>query len=466
MTKVTGRFSLLLLTVFGCWQQASGFQQDVRSNEAADQIRQLLEAYTGLEQFSGAALVAEQGKVVFKGGFGSSQRELAVPASHEHRFIIGSMTKAFTAVLAMQAVEAGKLELDAPVQKYWPEFADPTEGKITIRHLLEHQSGLGHWNAVDGFLTTQAVQKYDREQLANLFATTGSRFPPGAQFGYSSPGYYILGIVLSRIWDKDYGELLAEKIFRPLGMNSTSLQDHARVVSGRAASYRYNFVEARYDNAEFRDPSTLFSTGGILSTVEDLLKWDQALYGNRLLSAQSRQIVFNPSNSRQAYGWENRFPGREDERIVWHGGLVTGYRSQITRCLDSGRTVILLGNLRDINTREISAGILNILDGNSPEPPRRSLMKAVLEKVALGGATEALKHFDAINNANDENYHLGPTELLRAAIELASDGEHSSAAAIYEHWIKTYPDSPYQAMATERLAECKRALEQNSGDDG
>ncbi len=453
------RLACLLMVSLGCCLQTCGQQQRVSSNDHKNQIQKLLESYTKLEQFSGAVLVAEKGKVVFKGGFGSANRELGVPVSADHRFIIGSMTKAFTAVLVLQAVEAKKLELDQPAKKYWPDFADPTDGKITIRHLLEHRSGLRHWNAIEGFLTKQAANTHDREQLANRFAQTGVRFDPGSQFGYSSPGYYILGIVLSKIWDKDYGDLLAEKIIKPLGMDSTSALSDASIIPGRVASYRYNFVKARYDNAEFRDPTTLFSTGGILSTVDDLLKWDQALYGNKLLSDRSRKIVFNQSNGRQAYGWHNQFPGRDGQSVVWHGGLVTGYRSQITRCLDSKRTVILLGNLRDINTQRISMGIVDILDGDVPAAPRRSLMKAVLKKVANNSVQAALEHFDSIRKSNDGSFDINPTELLRAAIELRSDKEYASAAALYEHWLKTYPNSPYQRMAKQHLADCKRLLE-------
>ncbi len=447
--------ALLLSFLFG---QPLCAQEVITEGTRASKIRELLDSYSKLEQFSGAILVAERGKVIYRGGHGSANRELNVLATPENRFIIGSATKAFTSVLVMQAVEAGKLDLDKPVQDYWPEFKDPSGGKITIRHLLAHRSGLKHWNGIEGFLTGRSRLEYEAEELANKFASTGLEFSPGEQFGYSSPGYYVLGIVLTKIWNKEFAELLNENIFKPLKMDSSVLHDYTTICPGRAAAYRYNFVRARYDNAEFRDPSTMFSTGGILTTVDDLLKWDQALIGEQLYSANSRNIIFDPSNSRQAFGWHHGLPSRVGQNIVWHGGLVTGYRSQITRCLDSHRTVILLGNLRDIDTHEITSGILDILDGEDPVPPRSSLMKAVLEVVAEKSAAMAVERFDAIRKSNASIFNTAPTELLRAAMELKSDKEIANAAVLYEHWLKTYPSSPYREMAERDLAECKRLL--------
>jgi CubicO group peptidase (beta-lactamase class C family) len=450
-------YLLMFLSTFG---QILCAQEETSESKRTSQIRELLNSYSDLEQFSGAVLVAEKGKVVYRGGHGSVNRELDVPTTAENRFIIGSMTKAFTAVLVMQAVEAGKLELDKSVRDYWPEFNDPSDGKITIRQLLTHQSGLKHWNGIEGFLGSQDRLEYAAEELANKFASIEMAFSPGDRFGYSSPGYYILGIVLTKVWNKEFSELLNEGIFEPLEMNSSSLHDYATTKPGRAAAYRYNFVKARYDNAEFRDPSTMFSTGGILTTVDDLLKWDQALLGEMLFSVKSKEIIFDPSNSRQAFGWHHGLPGRDSENIVWHGGLVTGYRSQITRSLDSHRTVILLGNLRDINTNEITSGILAILDGDKPVPPRQSLMKAVLEVVAEHNAATAVERFDAIRKSKDNDFNTDPTELLRAAMELKSDEELASAAVLYEHWLKSYPTSPYRDMAVRDHAECNRLLKQ------
>ncbi len=417
----------------------------------------LVTAYADLEQFSGAVLVAERGRVVYRAGFGFADRELSVPISPNHRFVTGSMSKAFTAVLVLQQVERGVLALDSPTVRYWPEFSDSSRGQMTIRHLLTHRSGLPHWGAIDGFLLQEARLTHDHEALVALFTSTGLRFTPGEDEAYSSIGYYVLGIVLEKVTNKTYGELLQEMIFDPLGMTSSALDDQATILPSRVASYRYNFVSARYDNAEYRDPSTTYSTGGIISTVDDLLKWDVALYGNVLIEDSLRSLLFDPTEGTRAFGW-NKGLRAADDGIVWHVGLVTGYRSQITRDPTSNQTVILLSNLRDTDTFEITSRILEVLNGSEPALPKRSLMKEILAVAAGEGVTSAIARFDDIVRDETQHYRTESTQLLLAAIELRSDDRCDRAAPLYEHWLRTYESSRFTQRAIRDAADCRLLL--------
>lgn len=425
---------------------------DVRSK----QIAALLQAYADLEQLSGAVLVAERGTFLFRGGFGFSDKELAVKAAPEHRFLIGSMTKAFTAVLVLQEVAAGHLDLDAPAIKYWPEFPDPSSGAITVRHLLTHRSGLKHWGAVKDFLDAGARLHHDPADIVALYAAKGLTFKPGADESYSSIGYMVLGVLLEKVTRKSFGALLQERIFGPLGMTSSSLDDHNTITAGRAVSYRYNFLKARYDNAEYRDPSTTFSTGGILSTVDDLLRWDQALNTNKLLPDSLRALIFDRSKGEAEYGWRitNLTP---EVRAFWHVGLESGFRSEIFRVPARQQTIIILGNLRDLDTDAVIQHVLTILDGKPPEMPKRSLMKAILEAAANGGGNEAVAKFRAIMR-EPHDYDTRETQALIAAIELRSDGACDRAAPIYEVWMEAYPKSRYQAMALLGAGDCRLQL--------
>ena len=419
-------------------------------------IASLLRAYADLDQLSGAVLVAERGKILFRGAFGFSNQELGVKAAPEHRFLIGSMTKAFTAVLALQEVAAGHIELDAPAIRYWPDFPDPSGGAITVRHLLTHRSGLKHWGAVKDFLNAGARLQHDPADIVTLYAAQGLAFKPGTDESYSSIGYMVLGILLEKVTGKSYGALLQERIFSPLGMTSSSLDDHSTITKGRAMSYRYNFLKARYDNAEYRDATTTYSTGGILSTVDDLLRWDQALETAKLLPDSLRALIFDRSQGEAEYGWriQNLASGI---RAFWHVGLESGFRSEIVRVPARGQTVIVLGNFRDLDTDGISQRILKILDGNAPEMPKRSLMKAILEAAAAGGGSAAVEKFRAILR-EPRGYDMTETQALIAAIELRSDKACDRAAPVYEAWLDVYSKSRYQTTALVGAADCRLLL--------
>jgi len=430
--------------------------QKRNSDPRRERIGGLLRAYANLDQLSGAVLVAERGKILFRGAFGFSDRQLRVGAAPEHRFIIGSLTKAFTAVLTLQEVANGHLQLDAPAVRYWPEFPDPSGGAITVRQLLTHRSGLKHWGAVKDFLDVGARLRHDPAEIVALYAAQGLSFSPGAKEEYSSIGYMVLGILLEKVTKKSYGSLLQERIFQPLGMRSSSLDDHVTIVPGRARAYRYNFLKAGYENAEYRDPSTTYSTGGILSTVDDMLRWDQALNTTTLLPDSLRALIFDRDKGDADYGWhiQNVAPG---VRAFWHVGLESGFRSQIVRVPARGQTVIILGNLRDLDTDGISQRILTLLNGGEPEMPKRSLLKAILEAAAASGGDSAVTKFRAILR-EPRGYDTRETQALVAAIELRSDGACDRAAPIYEAWLQTYPASRYQATALVGAADCRLTL--------
>jgi CubicO group peptidase (beta-lactamase class C family) len=240
--------------------------------------------------FSGVALVARGDSVIFEKSY---SQPTSKPVTLSTKFNIASMTKAFTATLVLQQAARGRINLDSPAIRYWPEFPDPSKGGITIRHLLTHRSGLKHWGAVSGFLEGPARLTQRPSDVVALYAAKGLSFPPGAQEDYSSLGYVALGIILEKITGESYASLLEREILKPLGMTSTSLDDGASILPGRTRPYRYNFLKARYDNAEYRDPSTSFSAGGIVATADDLLRWSEALSTNRLLSDSLRALIFD-----------------------------------------------------------------------------------------------------------------------------------------------------------------------------
>lgn len=419
----------------------------------------IIESFVEDEQFAGVALIADKRGVIFQEARGLSDRELGTIAETDHVFVIGSMTKAFTAALVLQLSEEGAIDLNAPAIRYWSEFPDPSGGKITVDHLLTHRSGLRHWGGVDDFLSRQAAAPWEPEDIVSLYAQQDLQFEPGAENAYSSIGYLILGVILEEVTNQSYGDLLRERIFKPLGMGATRLDNGADIIKGRVRGYRYNFLEARYDNAEYRHPSTTWSTGGILTTAEDLAKWAKALHGSHpeIITTAMRDLMFDESKGRQAYGWDIRVLDN-GEKIAGHGGLVTGYRSQIELYLDRGETYIALSNLRDAQTISLLNNLAAAMASEGVNLAKPSLMKELLRVSAAQGAEASIMRYNAIMANDASPFDKGETQALLAAIELRSDGACDRAAPIYQAWLGYHPESRFRAIALGHAADCALRL--------
>ncbi|MEM1319406.1 MAG: serine hydrolase [Bacteroidota bacterium] len=321
-------------------------------------------------------------------------------------------------------------------------------------HLLSHSSGLHHWGGIDGFLLNKARLYYEKDTIMNMFATLEERNEPGEQFRYSSIGYYLLGIILENVSGQSYAALLQERIFDPLKMRDSFFSDSDAIIKNRATPYRYNFLTAKYDNAEYRDPSTTYSTGGIISTAADLLKWDQALYTNQLLSKESVELLSKPNFDRYSYGFHVNLRGEHaDLNVRWHGGLVTGYRSQITRLIDDNKTIILLTNRRDTDTQEISNTIISILVDKEHQLPQKSLFKLVLEKTANESVDDAIAAIDHLIKTAPSDYALVDTEIIRAGLELKSDGAYEKSLKLLQATMDFFPATAYRTFLHYQIAQ-------------
>jgi CubicO group peptidase (beta-lactamase class C family) len=430
-----------------------------RPDARVAKLNALMDAYASLGDISGVVLVAERGRVLVRRGLGYSDWEFKVAARPEHRFVIGSITKGFTAALILRQVAAGRIALDTPVVRYWPEFPDPSNGAITIRHLLTHRSGLKHWGAVQGFLDGAARMPQSQADVIGLYAAKGLTFAPGTREDYSSIGYMVLGVVLEKVTSTPFSALLHKEIFAPLRMTSSSLDDAVTILPGRARPYRYNFLNAAYDNAEQRDPSTTWSTGGILTTVDDLLRWSEALGTNTVLPDSLRALIFNRNEGDAWYGWRiDSLPG--GVRSFWHVGLETGFQSLLVRIPSRGQTIVILGNVRDLNTEGISERIRTILAGGAADLPKRSIAKAIYRAAAAAGGDSAARLFRALVRRPQE-YDTTRTQALISAIELRSDKACDRAAPIYEAWLDVYPDSRGRITALIGAADCRLLLGDN-----
>ena len=246
----------------------------------ADEIDHYITAQMQRLHILGASLaIVGDGGIVKAQGYGFANLELKAPATKDTVYEIGSNTKQFTAAAIMMLVEEGKIGLDDSITKYFSEAPQAWRG-ITIRHLLTHTSGIQnhvavpHW--LDVFRTNLAFETTPtRGELLKMFFKLPLEFQPGESWAYDNTGYYLLGMIIEKASGKSYWQFLDERVFKPLGMNATRSTDPQPIVPNRASGYEWK--NEHFENRPVLLPAIAFSAGSLLSTAEDMAKWDAAL---------------------------------------------------------------------------------------------------------------------------------------------------------------------------------------------
>lgn len=313
------------------------------------------------EGFSGVVLVAGNGKPLVAKACGLANVEFRVPNTIRTKFRIGSMTKQFTAAAIMMLQERGKFKVSDPIDKYLRDIPEQWKG-ITIRQLLSHTSGLMHSWALPEFEKTMMIPATTDETLAR-FWDKPLLFKPGEGFLYSGVGYFLLARVIEETSGVSYETFLKENIFAPLAMKDTGSDRPELVLNDRASGY--DFKDGRLLNAPIIYMPKLAGGGNLYSTVEDLLRWDQALYTDRILSKKSFTEMTTPVRNDYGYGWliKESF-GR---RLMTHGGDVPGFTAYIARYTDDRVTIIVLNNVTNVPAGKIGKKLATILYGENTD---------------------------------------------------------------------------------------------------
>ena len=301
-----------------------------------------LAAQTAAGRFSGAVLVARDGRVLLEKAYGLADRESGLPNTPQTRYHIASLTKQFTAMAILQLQERGRLRVADRIANYLPD-CPATWRDITIDELLTHTSGLADYFGLDG-IDALLAHPVTPAQIVDLFRDRPLLFAPGSSCTYSNSGYVLLGEIIERVSGQSYADVIRQNILAPLGMESTT---YGPSCPPGACAVGYETAWRRAPNV---DLSLGYAAGGLCSTVEDLYRWDQALYTTRLCSQQSLDAMFSPhfvvtENVAYGYGWVVRnLSGR---RRIAHSGLLYGYSAIIARFPDQRVTIIMLSNLED-----------------------------------------------------------------------------------------------------------------------
>jgi D-alanyl-D-alanine carboxypeptidase len=338
--------------------------------------------------------IVRDGRTIKAQGYGFANLELKAPATKDTVYEIGSNTKQFTAAAIMMLVEENKIRLENPLTKYFPE-APQSWRDITIRHLLTHTSGIQnhvavpHW--LDVFRTNLSFETAPtRDELLKMFFKLPLEFQPGETWAYDNTGYYLLGIIIEKASGKSYWQFLDEHIFKPLGMNATHNTDPQPIVPNRASGYEWK--HDHFENRPVLLPTIAFSAGSLLSTVEDMAKWDAALSTEKLLKKSSLDQMWTATITKDGadapfnYGFGWFIDSYHGHRLVQHSGGTPGFSSVIYRFLDDKLTIIILTNHSDRIVDQLAidlAGIclpsLNRPDANpDPDPKTTAMLKGLV----------------------------------------------------------------------------------------
>ena len=365
--------AVVFASVLGAPQPALAMAGSCASRDFAAQAKATVEAFAPV--FSGAVLVAVDGKPVLRQAVGPANREWNIANTPETKFRLGSITKQFTAAAILQLAEQGKLTIDDPVSRYYPA-APPSWSKITIKQLLTHTSGIPDYPELAGFDGHEERFAHTPEQLIQSVRDKPLQFEPGAQFAYDNTGYVLLGYIVEKLSGQSYAQYLQTHVFGPLGMRNTGYDVGEKILTERAAGYALG--SEGWVNAAPVDMSTPFSAGGLYSTVEDLLIWDRALYAGKPLSAASQAAMFTDYGHRYGFGWWVRTQWGHD--IIWHGGGINGFSNAFQRYPKDRLTVVVLSNSQASPSAKLATDLAGLCLGVPVYPKEVSLPASLLDR--------------------------------------------------------------------------------------
>lgn len=308
-------------------------------------VATLMQPYTG--DVPGASLlILKNGKPLVRRGFGLADLEQHVAVTPATNYRLASITKQFTAASVLLLAEDGKLALDDSIRHWLPSLPAAAD-KVTLRKLLDHTGGLLDYE--DLIPPAQTAQVSDAQVLRLMAATDRTYFPPGSAYRYSNTGYVLLGLVVEKASDMTFPAFLKARIFGPLKMDHTLLYEHNRGPSVTHRAYGYSDKGGHWVRTDQSITSATRGDGAIYSSIDDLARWDAALYDDRLLSDASRRLAFTahvkvtgePYQAGYGFGW------RVTGDTLWHSGETMGFRNVIVRWPKQHLTVIMLTNRND-----------------------------------------------------------------------------------------------------------------------
>lgn len=321
--------------------------------------------YESQRHFMGSVLVAKGGKILLEKGYGMADLEWNIPNVPDGKFRLGSITKQFTATGIMQLAAQHKLSVADKACKYFDQCPEAWK-QITIHQLLSHTSGIPSYTGMKDFEKPNFLRiPLTPTQVLLLTKDKPLDFAPGTKWKYDNSGYIFLGIILEKVSGEKYADYLKHHIFDPLDMHDTGYDETAVVLPHRVSGYQP--CGKAICNADYIDMSLPFAAGSLYSTVQDLYKWDRALYTNKVLDKADRERMWTPVMNNYGYGW--MLDRMANHKQIGHGGGIPGFSTYIARFPDDNAAVIVLGNNVAVPTENVAAALAGTLFEEKVELP-------------------------------------------------------------------------------------------------
>lgn len=482
-------------------------------SDKEEAVHKLCQATADTGLFSGAVLVADQGEIIYQKAFGLANREWNISNTTDTKFRLASVSKQFCTMVVMQLVQEGKVHLDDKITDHLPYYRKDTGDRITIHHLMAHQSGIKDFTANFDYRGSISRLPFEKDEFIKLHCSADLLHEPGTIYSYCNAGYSILGRIIEKVTRRTFEQNIQERIFEPLGMKNSGYDRNRYVLEKRASGYTRGPFE--YTRAAYMDmDSSPGAAGSIYSTVEDMFLWDRALYGDRLLEPKLRDLMFTPNGdvpevkaaggrprSRYGYGWQiysRTHPvTKRRTKVINHGGAINGFRAMENRLVEDDAFIIVLCNQGDSfggsevwnSVVNLSKELIHVVTGQPfqlPAKPRLSQNQRMYQmikqdgveaaiawfqdkgkKAAWGGTNMALAEQLIKDERIDDGLRMmefevelspGKVWLLRKTAEAyLSNARPEKALALLEKGLGQKPEDEKLAAM---LAEAKKAVEE------
>lgn len=411
------------------------------SQSKADRLAAIMKTYHGYNMFDGAVLVAENGKVIYKGAFGLANREWNIPNTTDTKFMIGSISKPVTAMLTLIHVQKGMINLDKTLADYLPEFKDKPAGIVTIRQMLNHTSGIPNYDIMQDFFPRISRRNWERQEYIKVYMDSALAFTPGTKFHYSSWAYFTLGYLLERVSGKSYADLMKAEVYDKAGMKNSGSYFHTQIVNKRATGYDYQL--GGYSSADFRDQSNTMGTGDIYTTVEDLFKFHTAISNNTLLNKNLTEAMLTPGIKPTDYGfgWFNKnflYTDSDSVATNFHLGMTEGFLGFMLRIPSTNSMVVILCNSSPTDFFGITRNLVATLY-NKPVSLKEPVHKKMEKLVAEQGAVKAVEAFKKMK-ADSAHFYIDWISMNFLAEQLLTLKRYEDARIISENNAAVFPD--------------------------
>ena len=396
------------------------FANDTKPVNTADKIDAYLNALQQNKNFHGSILVAKNEKVILSKGYGMANFEEKVKNTPKTRYAIGSVSKQFTAMAVMQLYEKGRLGLNDKLSMYFPDLLNGD--KITIHNLLVHNSGLVNYTDLPE-LYLMKDSEINIDSLIGLFNKLPLKAKPGEKYEYCNSGYLLLSRIIEKVSGLSFEKYLKKNIFDPLDMKDTGLISPSGRELQKTVGYTGHLEVFPIKNDIIMKAT--YGAGSLYSTVEDMYKWDRALYTDKLLKSKNIKLMLKGYSNMgdgysYGYGWALT-SGKNGTEAV-HGGQTLSYTSYIGRCIDKNFTVIILTNTAGYNVANLANILTDIYNGNTyalPKPVKTANIDKTIYKDYVG------------------QYQFAGNTI----IEITSDGSHLYAMVAGQDKFEIFPET-------------------------